>query len=124
MRRSLAAVVLLACCFPAAAVARRAAGASEKAAIVAALRRAHDVGPSQTASCTRVYVSTVNGAWATMNFLFVARCARQDADGVAVLHRARGRWRLVTVGSAFTCSALSRIPGRVRRDLRLACISA
>jgi hypothetical protein len=36
----------------------------------------------------RVYISTVNGAWATMSFLFVARCARQDADGVVVLHRA------------------------------------
>jgi hypothetical protein len=123
MRRAAALIVLLICCFPAAALARRLVRGNEKAEIVAALRRAHDIGPLQKASCMRVYVSTVNEQWATMQFIFVARCERQDADGVSVIHRSRGRWRYVTAGSAFTCPIPGHIPRRVQTDLRLSCIS-
>lgn len=124
MRRTLPIIGLVICCFPAVALARRVAGGSEKAAIIAAIRRAHDVGPSQTGSCMRVYVSTVNPNWATMQFIFVRRCESQDANGVSVIHRGHGRWKFVTAGSAFSCPIPGHIPRRVQRDLKLACISS
>jgi hypothetical protein len=123
MRRTAALVILMVGCLPALALARRVAGGKEKAAIIAAIRRAHDIGPSQTGSCMRVYVSTVNRNWATMQFIFVRRCESQDANGVSVIHRERGRWRFVTAGSAFSCPIPGHIPSRVQRDLKLFCTS-
>jgi hypothetical protein len=122
MRRMIAMIVLVVCCFPAVALARRLAHGKEKAAIIAAIRRAHEIGPSQTGSCMRVYVSTVNPNWATMQFVFVKRCATQDANGVSVVHRKDGRWKFVTAGSAFSCPIPGHIPKRVQHDLRLACV--
>src|ERR1022692_1649094 len=55
MRRGFAVIVFVVCCFPAVAIARRLAPGNEKSAIIAAIRRAHDIGPSQKASCMRVY---------------------------------------------------------------------
>lgn len=123
IRRVAVVIIAAVCCFPAAAAARRLAHGKQKAAIIAAIRRAHDIGPSQTASCMRVYVSTVNRNWAEMQFIFVRRCERQDANGVSVVHRIHGRWRFVTAGSAFSCPIPGHIPPRVQRDLRLACIA-
>jgi 3-methyladenine DNA glycosylase Mpg len=122
MRRGFAIAVLVVLCFPAMAVARRLVQGAEKTAIISAIRRAHAIGPTQTGSCMRVYVSTVNPNWATMQFIFVARCERQDANGVAVVHRTQGRWRFVTAGSAFTCPIPGHIPQRVQKDLKLGCI--
>jgi hypothetical protein len=121
MRRTAAMVVLIVCCFPAMALARRVVHGTEKAAIIAAIRRAHDIGPSQTGSCMRVYVSTVNQNWATMQFIFVRRCQSQDANGVSVVHRKHGRWQFVTAGSALSCPIPGNIPTRVQRDLKLTC---
>ena len=115
-------IVFVVCCFPAVAIARRLAPGNEESAIIAAIRRAHDIGPSQKASCMRVYVSTISRNWATMQFIYVRRCERQDANGVAVIHRTRGRWRFVTAGSAFSCPIPGHIPKPVQRDLRLSCI--
>jgi hypothetical protein len=122
MRRTTAIVLVAGCWLPAVALARRVARGAEKAAIVAALRRAHDIGPSQTGSCMRVYVSSVNPSWATMQFIFVRRCERQDANGISVVHRNHGRWRFVTAGSEFSCPIPGHIPPRVQRDLKLSCI--
>ena len=123
MRRTAAMVVLILGCFSGTALARRLVSGHEKTAIIAAIRRAHDIGPSQTGSCMRVYVSTVNPNWATMQFVFVARCQSQDANGVSIVHRMRGRWHFVTAGSAFSCPIPGHIPMRVQRDLKLACIT-
>lgn len=122
MRRGFAIAFLIVLCFPAVAVARRLVQGNEKAAIITAARRAHDLGTSQTASCLRVYVSTVEPSWATIQFVYVPRCEQQDANGVAVMHRTQGRWRFVTAGSAFTCPIPGHIPRRVQRDLKLSCI--
>jgi uncharacterized membrane protein len=121
-RRVLILTAVFVCCFVAAAGARRLAHGREKTAIVAAIRRSHDIGPSQTASCMRVYISTVNGNWATMQFIPTGRCASQAANGVAIVHRKHGRWKFVTAGSAFTCPIPGHIPSGVRRDLKLGCI--
>ena len=121
MRRGLAVGLFFICVFPATAVARRLAGGPEKAAIIATIRAAHDIGPEQTGSCMRVWVSTVNRNWATMEFLYVARCASQDANGVSVIRRTHGHWHFVTAGSSFSCPIPGHIPARVKRDLRLTC---
>jgi hypothetical protein len=121
-RRFAAVVALIVCWLPGVALARRLATGSEKAAIISAVRRAHEIGPSQTAACMRVYVSTVNSNWATMQFVFTGRCAQQAANGVSVVHRTHGRWRFVTAGSAFSCPIPGHIPKRVQADLRLHCV--
>jgi hypothetical protein len=123
LRRVLASAAVLVCCFSAVAAARRLAYGSQKAAIIAAIRRAHDIGPSQTAACMHVYVSTVNPNWATMQFIYLRRCDSQDANGISVIHREHGRWKFVTAGSAFSCPIPGHIPRRVQRDLKLSCIS-
>jgi hypothetical protein len=46
-----------------------------------------------------------------------ATVPRQCAD---VLHHTRGRWRVVTDGSAFTCP-IRHVPGAIARDLRISC---
>ncbi len=106
---------------PALAEARRLASSRDKAAIIAALRKAGGIGTQVTSSCLRVYVSTVDQRWAMMQFVYVPRCEQQDGDGVAVVHRSHGAWRLVTAGSDFRCPIPGHIPRRVQRDLRLGC---
>jgi hypothetical protein len=106
---------------PALAQARRIASSREKAAVIAAVRHAGGIGTQQTSSCLRVYVSTVDQRWATMQFVYVPRCEQQDGNGVAVVHRGDGAWRLVTAGSDFSCPIPGHIPQRVQRDLKLGC---
>lgn len=115
----LAAVVVAS--IPALAQARRLASSQEKAAIIAAVRHAGDIGTQQTSSCLRVYVSTVDQRWATMQFVYVPRCEQQDGNGVAVVHRSHGAWRFVTAGSDFSCPIPGHIPQRVQRDLKVGC---
>lgn len=122
MRRIAVLTALVLCCLPAGGIARTLVHGNEKKAIVAAIRRAHDIGSSQTASCMHVYVSTVNPNWATMQFIFVHRCAKQDANGVAIVHRMHRRWHFVTAGSSFSCPIPGHIPPRVQRDLKLSCV--
>lgn len=113
---------LVASCLPGVALARRRATGDTKIAVIAAVRRAGQIGTSQTASCLRVYVSTVNSTWATMQFVYTRPCERKDGNGVAVVHRIHGRWRFVTAGSAFPCPIPGHVPKRVQVDLRLVCI--
>jgi hypothetical protein len=106
---------------PALAQARRLASSREKAAIIAAVRKAGEIGTQATSSCLRVYVSTVDQTWATVQFIYVPRCQQQDGNGVVIVHRSRGAWRLVASGSAFRCPIPGHIPKRVQRDLKLVC---
>lgn len=115
-------IALIAGCLPGAAVARRLATGHTKLAVIAAVRSAGELGTPQTASCLRVYISTVNSRWATIQFLYVRRCERLDGDGVAVINRTGGRWRFVTAGSEFYCPMPGHIPKRVQADLRLYCV--
>ncbi len=113
---------LVAYCLPGVAVARRLATGDTKGAVIAAVRRAGGIATSQTASCLRVYISTVNSTWATMQFVYSPRCERHDGNGVAVIHRIHGRWHFVAAGSAFSCPIPGHIPKRVQADLRLFCV--
>lgn len=113
---------LVASCLPGAAVARRLATGDTKAAVIAAVRRAGEIGTPQTASCLRVYISTVDSNWATMQFVYIPRCERLDGNGVAVIHRIHGRWHFVTAGSEFLCPFPGHIPKWVQTDLRLFCV--
>lgn len=122
MRRIAIVTAALLCCLSTAALARQLVQGKEKQAIVGAIRRAHDIGPSQTASCMRVYVSTVNRNWATMEFIFNHRCAKQDANGISIVHRTNDHWRFVTAGSSFSCPIPGHIPPRVQKDLKLSCM--
>jgi hypothetical protein len=101
--------------------ARRLARASEKTAIIVAVRRAHQLAKSQTSACLKAYVSTVDPSWATLSFIYTARCAQQDANGIAIVHRRSRRWRFVTAGSDFTCPLPDHIPAAVQKDLKLFC---
>lgn len=126
MRRTIgaavAATVLGLAVLPVGAAARRLAPGKEKTAIIAAIRAAHDISAHQTASCMKVYVSTVNPNWATMEFLLQAkRCESQAANGIAVIARRSGRWHFVTAGSDFSCPIPGHIPMKVQRDLNLDC---
>jgi hypothetical protein len=122
MRRIAALITLVLCCLPGLAIARKLVHGTQKRVIVAAIRRSHDVGPSQTGSCMRVYVSTVNPSWATMQFIYVRRCEKQDANGIAIVHCTHGHWHFVTAGSAFSCPIPGHIPRHVQRDLKLGCV--
>jgi hypothetical protein len=115
-------VALVACWLPAVAVARRLATGDTKVAVIAAVRRAGEIGTRQTASCLRVYISTVNSNWATMQFVYSRSCERLDGNGVAVIHSIRGRWHFVAAGSAFPCPIPGHIPKRVQADLKLVCV--
>jgi hypothetical protein len=106
---------------PGLAQARRPASSREKAAIITAMRKAGQLGPSQTSSCLQVYVSTVDSSWATLGFIYVKRCEQQDANGIAIFHKTRGAWKFITAGSDFTCPLPGHIPARVFHDLKLFC---
>lgn len=102
---------------PAVAVARRVATGSTRAAIERAA-----IGHGEPQRCVLVYVTTKDGGnWATA--ALNPRCPRV-AQGVGIVHRTHGSWRLVTGGSAFGCRELRQLgmPVAVRHDLRLACL--
>lgn len=114
----LATVVLAAVITPA-AEARRSAHGRQKAAIL----RASGFGPHTIPPCYDVYISTVNSSWATATYggSTTEPCVRYGSNGVVILRFRRGRWHIVTEGSAFTCPIPGHIPARVQRDLKLAC---
>ena len=103
-----------------AALARRPAAGPQKRAIMTAA----GLRPGTPLRCYRVEVSTVNSAWAATQYAGATGrpCIAYAADGVSITHFVRGRWRLVTAGSAFTCPIPGHIPTAVQHDLRLACI--
>ena len=96
--------------------ARRKATRSEKRAI----SQVFNAPPK----CGKVFVSTVNERWATYQFnhrkIDVSPCEQVAADGVAILKKKRGRWRMVTAGSAFECP-VPDTPRKIAKDLRVRC---
>jgi hypothetical protein len=104
---------------PTAALARTPVGGPNKTPIVKAA-----LGATVPRQCAAVYLSTVNGSWASATFDpqhgWRARCSKFGSNGVVVLHRTQGRWRVATEGSDFTCP-IQHVPAAVARDLRIAC---
>jgi hypothetical protein len=119
MRRIRVLVVMFAALavVPAAAVAHRRATKRERTAILAAVVRQHQLSKAQ-AGCQVVTVSTANQRYAKLTWpkKLSHACQRVAANGVIIEHRARHGWRLVAVGSSFTCP-IKGVPGAVARDL-------
>lgn len=74
--------------------------------------------------CAKVFVSTVDETWATYQFnankFEDKTCQQVAADGVAILKRKRGQWRIITAGSAFECP-IPGVPPEIVKDLRVRC---
>ena len=113
----IALAVLLPLTGAASAEARRKATHAERAAIAAKF----DAPPK----CAKVFVSTVDRHWASYRFDWRTfddpDCRPAAADGVAILQRRNGRWRMVTAGSSFDCP-VPRTPPKVAADLRVRCV--
>jgi len=113
----IALAVLLPLTGVASAEARRKATHAERAAIAAKF----DAPPK----CAKVFVSTVDRHWASYRFdgrtFDDPDCRPVAADGVAILQRRNGRWRMVTAGSSFDCP-VPRTPPKVAADLRVRCV--
>jgi hypothetical protein len=109
----LAALVLL----PAAAVAHRRATKPERRAILAAVVQQGQLSKTQ-AACQVVTVSTVNQRYAALRWpkRLSRACMKVAANGVIVEYRTTRGWRLVTVGSEFSCP-IKGVPTTVARDL-------
>ena len=116
-RPLLLALALLLIAGAASAEARRKATHAERAAIAAKF----DAPPK----CARVFVSTVDRHWATYRFdgrtFDDPDCRAAAADGVAILRRRHGHWRMVTAGSSFECP-VPKTPPKVAADLRVRCV--
>jgi len=102
------------------AVADRAPNRVERAGILEALNlegRGPDCGTYPPGSC-RIYVrvSTADSHWAAV---FIGPSGKQKfvQPDVATVHLRRGKWSVHQVGNGGGCG----VPGRVQRDLRLAC---
>lgn len=93
-------------------------GAQKRAIMTAA-----GLKPATPLGCYEVHISTADRTWAATQYAGSERnpCLRYGADGVSITHYARGRWRFVTAGSAFSCPIPGHIPLAVQRDLRLFC---
>ncbi|HJS95924.1 MAG TPA: hypothetical protein VJ741_16795 [Solirubrobacteraceae bacterium] len=119
MRRTRVLVVIFAALavVPAAAMAHRRATKPERTAILAAVVRQHQLSKAQ-AGCQVVTISTANQRYAKLAWprKLSSACRRVAANGVIIEHRTRHGWRLVTVGSSFTCP-IKGVPGAVARDL-------
>jgi hypothetical protein len=104
---------------PGVAIASRIATGNARAVIERAVLPAYN-GPQQ---CLVVRISTKDLNWATVGFNAVGQrsCGRWAFNGVDIAHRAHGRWRNVTSGSAEIPCGRFGIPTVVRRDLRLPC---
>lgn len=117
MRSSLALLLLIAVLVPATgADARRKPSKSEKQAIAEVF--------NAPPKCAKVFISTVDQQWATYQFnakkINVSPCEQVAADGVAILKKKGGQWRIVTAGSAFECP-ISDVPPKVVKDLHVRC---
>lgn len=98
------------------ASAERRARPRERRAVIAAAVAQHQINAAQ-ASCVRVYISTVNRAWAAIDFVYpTPRSCTEPANGISLFHRVHGRWRFVLAGSSFRCR-IKDVPKRVARDL-------
>jgi hypothetical protein len=78
--------------------------------------------------CARVRVSTVTKKpkWASVSWKQgAAQCVPLASNGVTIVKKTKGRWRLITAGSSFTCSELyDKVPIPIAKDLRIKCTTA
>ena len=124
MRRLAATVALLTAVLGLALASGAAASRIATGALRTAIVRAGDPSFSGPQRCLVVRVTTKDGGnWATVGFnaASAGSCARWGFNGVAIVHRARSRWRSVTAGSAEIPCGHFGIPVAVRADLRLPC---
>jgi hypothetical protein len=91
----------------------RAATPAQRAAILAAFG-----GPRAAWPCLTVRLAASDSSFAAVRFRAARSCRRWAFNGVNVLERTRGRWKVVFEGSAYRCP-LPRIPRGVQRDLRI-----
>jgi hypothetical protein len=106
---------------PAGAVASRLATGTTRTAIERAAGSQLARIPQR---CLLVEVTTkAGGNWATVGFdgARYRTCARWGFNGVDFVHRAHGRWRYVTSGSAQVPCGRFGVPVAVRQDLHLPC---
>lgn len=77
--------------------------------------------------CARVRVSTVTRKpkWGSVSWQRGgSQCDPLASNGVTVVKKHNGRWRLITAGSSFTCSELyQRVPQPIAKDLRIKCVT-
>ncbi|MDX6607667.1 MAG: hypothetical protein QOD14_2207 [Solirubrobacterales bacterium] len=77
------------------------------------------------AKCARVRVSTQTRKpkWGSVSFKpGLSDCEPLASNGVTVVKKTAGRWRLVTAGSSFDCAGLyAKVPEAVARDLGIKC---
>ena len=98
------------------ASAKRRASPRERAAVIGAAVAGHRINRAQ-APCVRVFISTVNRNWASVNFVYpTPRACHEPANGMLLYHRLHGRWRYVTAGSSIFCPVRG-VPNRVAHDL-------
>ena len=120
MKRIIAIVAAVVVVAPSAALANRSATGSTRRAIeqVTHLRL-----PGEPQGCVFISVTTKDGGnWATAHTgADTPACKHWIANGYALVHRVRGRWREVGGGDGpVPCRKLG-VPTAVRRDLGLSC---
>jgi hypothetical protein len=116
-------VVIVILALPCVALARRLATKRQHDRVVAAAVAAHDISKAQ-GRCARVFISTANTDWASLDFPAAATgkprsCLMLAANGIALFHYRHGQWRFVTVGSDFPTCPPKGVPRRVAHDLRI-----
>lgn len=104
---------------PATALARRKANSQQRKGIIAAGVAAKDISKAQ-GPCARIYVSTVNSNWASLDFPPQPShaCRQLVANGVGLFQKRSGKWHFVTAGSEFTCP-IKGVPKKVAHDLKV-----
>jgi hypothetical protein len=86
---------------------------AQKAAIVRAA-----FGSKPPVGCYKAYVSSVDHRYASASYggSVAGRCVQWGSNGIVIEHYRRGRWHVVTEGSAYRCP-IRGVPNRVERDL-------
>lgn len=121
VKRTMTVVIALGLIVPAVAAASQSATGRTRRAIERVLFPGGP--PAAPQRCLLIEVTTKDGGnWATFAADSSARaCAHWVANGEALLHRSRGRWREAAGGDyPFPCAKL-RVPAAVRQDLHLSC---
>jgi hypothetical protein len=123
LKRGVLAVMCVVLLLPAVALARHLANKHQRTAVVNAAVAAHDINRSQ-GRCARVFISTANNSWASLDFPAAStgkpqNCLAESANGISLFHLRGGRWRFVTVGSSFHPCPPQGVPARVAHDLQV-----
>jgi hypothetical protein len=77
------------------------------------------------AICAKVRVSTETRKpkWGKVSWRRGgSQCDPLASNGVTVVKKTKGSWRLITAGSSFTCGELyAKVPKAVAKDLKISC---